>query len=86
MRPEPAAQDRFVGRRGVGRRSVTALTAHAEFDVELVADRLVNEAILLGSVGEGLPVFFVHDGEGEILPYYGLAKELASTHPEVNLS
>jgi len=37
--------------------------------------------VLLRGGGQRPPIFFVHDGEGEILPYRTLAMKLADGHP-----
>lgn len=37
--------------------------------------------VLLRAGGARAPIFFVHDGEGEILPYRTLASKLADGHP-----
>jgi amino acid adenylation domain-containing protein len=40
-----------------------------------------SAVVLLRGGGQKPPIFFVHDGEGEILPYRTLAMKLADGHP-----
>jgi len=40
-----------------------------------------SAVVLLRGGGQQPPIFFVHDGEGEILPYRTLAMKLADGHP-----